>query len=232
MEKKVSKTERGRRPVSETRRAERRTPTWRKVYEDLRNEIVDLKRQPSEPLNEKEIAQSYGISRTPVREATLRLADEGLIEVFPQSGTFVARIPFEDLPEAMAIRKALEQLSVSRAAQRATRSDVVSLAAIVERQRESRDARDETAFHAADEQFHAEIVRISGYPGIWRLVMQVKTQVDRYRRTTLASLDRMDQVISDHEAILAAIASADPERAVTALNAHLDAVLPQDETHR
>ena len=226
MEDVRAKARSGKRRVAENRRADR--PTWRLIYHDLREQIVELTLQPGEPLNEKEIAEHYGVSRTPVREATARLADEGLIEVFPQSGTFVAEIPFDKLPEAMVIRKALEQCSVRYAAQRATRSDTYSLAAILERQREAHAARDQAAFHAADERFHSEIARISGHPGIWKLVMQVKTQVDRYRRTTLSSSDRMLSVIADHEVILEGIAAGDPDRAVAAITAHLDAVLPED----
>ena len=62
------------------------------IHRDLRAEIVSLRRKPGEPIVEKQIAEAYGVSRTPVREALLRLADDGLIEIFPQSGTFVARI--------------------------------------------------------------------------------------------------------------------------------------------
>src|SRR3954468_10866898 len=94
------------------------------IYRDLRDDIVSLRRRPGEPIIENQIAQTYGVSRTPVREAMLKLADEGLIEVFPQSGTFVSRIPLAALPEAIAIRMALEEATVRLAAERATRSQV------------------------------------------------------------------------------------------------------------
>src|SRR3954468_13593842 len=80
-----------------------------RLHAELRDELVSLARRPGEAIVEKEIAAAYGVSRTPVREAVLRLADEGLIEIFPQSGTFVARIPIAALPEAIIIRKALEE---------------------------------------------------------------------------------------------------------------------------
>lgn len=183
--------------------------------------------RPGDPINEKEIASHYGLSRTPVREAMQRLADERLIEVFPQSGTFVARIPYDDLPEAMVIRKALETASVRLAAEKATKSQVLALATIVEQQREAAEANDQTTFHRADEAFHAKIAEISGFPGIWRQVLQVKVQVDRYRRMTLAQEGRMAQVIADHERILACITASSPEDAVSEMAHHLDAVLPE-----
>src|SRR6266404_9854730 len=79
-----------------------------KIYSDLRTELVSMQRRPGEVISEAEIALSYGMSRTPVREAILRLSDEGLLEIFPQSGIFVSRIPIAALPEAIIIRKALE----------------------------------------------------------------------------------------------------------------------------
>ena len=72
-----------------------------KIYSDLRTQLVSLQRRPGEVISEAEIALSYGVSRTPVREAILKLSDEGLLEIFPQSGIFVSRIPVGALPEAI-----------------------------------------------------------------------------------------------------------------------------------
>lgn len=187
---------------------------------------MSLRLKPGDPISEKEVAARYGVSRTPVREAIQRLADERLVEIFPQSGTFVARIPYDDLPEAMVIRKALETASVRLATEKATRSQLLALATIVEQQREAAEANDRGAFHRADEAFHAKIAEISGFPGIWRQVLQVKVQVDRYRRLTLSQEGRMAQVIADHERILAGISAGKPADAEMGMALHLDAVLP------
>src|SRR5690606_11520227 len=141
----------------------------------------------------------------PAREAMQRLADEGLVEIFPQSGTFVARIPYEELPEAMVIRKALEKTTASMAATMVTRSQVLTLASVIEQQREAAEADNPSAFHRGDELFHAKLAEIAGYPGIWKLVLQVKTQVDRFRRLTLVLPHRMVGVIDEHTKIPAAI---------------------------
>ena len=84
------------------------------LYRELKAEIVSIGRKPGEPIVEREIASSFGVSRTPVREAILRLADEALVDIFPQSGTFVAKIPLASLPEAILVRKALEQLTAAQ----------------------------------------------------------------------------------------------------------------------
>jgi len=196
-----------------------------RIYADLRAELVSLERLPGEPISEAELAKSYGISRTPVREAVGRLADEGLIEIFPQSGTFAARISLTALPETIVIRKALEETSARLAAERARRSQIIALRAQLERQREASRAGDRSAFHQADEAFHGAIAEAAGYRGIWTLVEQVKVHVDRYRRLTLPQEGRMTRAIREHAAIAAAIEAGDGARAAQAMGIHLDGLL-------
>ncbi|MCW2242183.1 GntR family transcriptional regulator [Azospirillum canadense] len=86
-------------------------------------------------------------------------------------------------------------------------------------------AHDANAFHQADETFHAMLADVAGYPGFWTLVQQVKVQVDRCRRLTLPSPGRMGKVIAEHEAVVQAIAAHDPDRAIRALDLHLDGLL-------
>jgi GntR family transcriptional regulator, rspAB operon transcriptional repressor len=196
-----------------------------RIYSDLRTELVSLRRRPGEAISEAEIALSYGVSRTPVREAILKLSDEGLLEIFPQSGIFVSRIPVAALPEAIIIRKALEETTARLAAERATSSQILILHSILERQREADAARDGDAFHQADEMFHATIAEVAGHPGIWKLIQQVKVHVDRYRRLTLPQQGRIAQVIAEHEPILGAIEAHDPAAAGIAMEFHLERLL-------
>src|SRR5256885_4530115 len=196
-----------------------------RIYSDLRAELVSLQRRPGEAISEAEIALSYGVSRTPVREAILRLSDEGLVDIFPQSGIFVSRIPIAALPEAIIIRKALEETTARLAAERATSSQILALRAVLERQREASAAKDSSAFHQADEMFHAAVADVAGYPGIWKFIQQVKVHVDRYRRLTLPQRGRIAKVIVEHEAVLTAIEAHDPERARPAMEIHLESLL-------
>ena len=196
-----------------------------RILADLRSQIVSLRRLPGAPVSEKEIAAEYRVSRTPVREALLRLADEGLVEIFPQSGTFVARIPVSALPEAVLIRKTLEEASARLAAEHAQRSHVIGLWSMVERQRECGGAEDREGFHLADEAMHGAIAEAAGCPGFWTLAQQVKLQVDRYRRLTLPQAGRMARVVEEHAAVIAAIEAHDPDRAAALMGAHLDGLL-------
>ena len=223
----TKKSEAVSRPAAGPRRAgrPRAATAASRIYADLRAELVSLQRRPGEVISEAEIALSYGVSRTPVREAILKLSDEGLVEIFPQSGIFVSRIPLAALPEAIIIRKALEETTARLAAVHASSSQILSLHSILERQREADTARDNDAFHQADEAFHATIAEIAEYPGIWKLIQHVKIHVDRYRRLTLPQTGRMAQVIAEHEVILTAIEAHDPSRAQVAMERHLERLL-------
>jgi len=205
--------------------AVRRPGIGTRIYGDLRAELISLKRPPGDPISEAELARTYGMSRTPVREAVRKLADEGLVEIFPQSGTFAARIPLAALPEAIVIRKALEETSARLAAGRAQRSQVIALFAHLERQREAARLGDRDAFHLADEAFHCAIAEAAGYRGIWTLVEQVKVHVDRYRRLTLPQAGRMARAIAEHSAIAAAIEAGAAARAAQKMGLHLDGLL-------
>ncbi len=213
-------------PVVVRRNGRPRTATAAsRIYADLRAELVSLARRPGEPISEGDIASSYGVSRTPVREAILKLSDEGLVEIFPQSGINVSRIPIAALPEAIVIRRALEDTTTRLTAELATPSQILALHSVVERQREADAAGDREAFHQADELFHATIAEIARYPGIWRLIQQVKVHVDRFRQLTLPQRGRMATVIAEHERILAAIEAHDAEEAAIAMTKHIERLL-------
>ncbi len=202
------------------------------VESELRQAIIAMRLKPGEALNEKEITAQFGFSRTPVREAMLRLKDDELIEIFPQSGTFVARIPMAKIPEAVIIRQALEAMAVEHAALRRDPRALEILHAIIRNQEEAARAGDLGRFHEVDEAFHAAISDAAGYPGIWRLAQTVKAQVDRCRRLTLPVPGRMARVIQEHQNVLAALEAGDAVAARKALTDHLVAVLPDLEELR
>ncbi|WP_426111426.1 GntR family transcriptional regulator [Massilia sp. PWRC2] len=204
----------------------------RRVYLSLRQRIVDMSMLPGVRIVERDLAEELGISRTPVHEAVQRLAEEGLVEVIPRSGTFVARIPLDGLDEAMMVRNALEAAIIEKAAARATPAGIDQLRAILAQQARAIAASDFRAFHRSDEMFHATLAELSGYPGVWPIILQAKTQVDRYRQLTLPLQGRMDGVLDEHKAVIDALAVGDAARAVQAMREHLDHVLPVLEMTR
>lgn len=209
-----------------------RTTAATAVYRELHAAIVSMQLKPGTPLNEKALTERFGISRTPVREALIRLVEDGLVNIYPQSGTFVAPIPTSLIPEAVVIRKALEGATVEKAANCATAEDVARLDEILARQRFLAERQDMNGFHEADETFHETVADIAGYPGIWNYMKPVKVQIDRARRMTLPALGRMQHVIGEHEIIRDAIAAHDATAACDAMKIHLSAVIPDVEQLR
>lgn len=192
------------------------------IYQELHRSIITMELVPGTPISENAISSKMGVSRTPVREAVLRLTKEKLVEVVPQSGTFVARIPLSSLTEAFVVRRALEAVTVRAAVAQASPSQIMEFRALIEQQREISATGDPEAFHRADEQFHAAFARVGKYSGIWDLIRQVKVQIDRYRRLTLPQAGRMDLIIQEHEAVVDALAAGNAGLAVDCMEQHLD----------
>ena len=204
----------------------------RRVYLWLRRRIVEMDMLPGTRVVERDIAEEFGTSRTPVHEAVQRLADEGLIEIVPRSGTFVARIPLDALEEANLVRHALETAIIEKAAQRVQPADAARLRDILAEQEAAIASNDFATFHRTDERFHALLAELSGYPGVWPIIQQAKTQMDRYRQLTLPLEGRMLDVLEEHRAVVEAIEARDPEKAVAAMREHLDHVMPVLEITR
>jgi GntR family transcriptional regulator, rspAB operon transcriptional repressor len=208
-----------------SRGRERPVPAAVRIRDDLRDAIASLRLRPGVAILEKDLAQTYGVSRTPVREAVAKLVQEGLVSVFPQAGTFVSRIPFRELPETLVIRGSLEATSARLAAASASEVGVAQIGAALTKARRAASARDEDAFHRADEAFHAAIAEAAGYPKLWQIVQQVKVQLDRFRRLTLPQAGRFTRVLDEHEAVFRAIAQGDAGGASAAMEAHVGGLL-------
>lgn len=200
----------------------RATSAWT-VAAALRDEIVALVLLPGTALQDRLLSERFGVSRTPVREALLRLADEGLVDIFPQSGTFVSRIPAAAIPEAVLIRQALEGITVAAATARRSTAGLDEALAL---QRVTAGRGDARGFHEADEAFHEALAGLGGHAEIWRLLKSVKMQIDRARRLTVPALGRMKQLIGEHECIRDAVATGAETAARAAMTAHLNAVIP------
>ncbi len=197
-----------------------------RIHAALREQIIAMDIAPGTALQEKQIATACGVSRTPVREAILKLADERLVDIFPQYGTFVSRISRPAVRDAMVIRQSLERTAVREAARLADGDGLARLRECLALQRSAHETGQLDVFHSADEAFHQLVAEISGHPNLWRVVRAEKAQVDRCRILTLPVPDRRLSVMAEHAAIVEAIAAGDPDRAEAAMAQHLDRVLP------
>jgi DNA-binding GntR family transcriptional regulator len=192
-----------------------------RVYAALRRRIRELTLPPGALLRKDEIALELGVSRGPVNEAIARLAEERLVEVFPQHGSFVAPIRPDDVCEALFIRLALECEAARRAA-RAMDADLgVRLDANLAAQAAVLDAGDLERFYDLDETLHALILAAAGSPGTLRLLEAARAPLDRARRLALPESGRPQATLAEHRQLVEAVRSGDPEYAAAAMRAHL-----------
>ncbi|GAA6209818.1 GntR family transcriptional regulator [Cognatishimia sp. WU-CL00825] len=210
-------------PTGQARFRPRAAPTLAEdEYQKLRDSIISMELLPGTAISETELAAQSGVSRTPVREAILRLARDELVEVAPKSGTFVARIPVSVLPEALIARRALESVTTAAAAKNASRSQKLELQVLLEQQREFADLGDFERFHASDEALHQKIAEIGRLPSLWTMVQQVKLQIDRFRRLTLPEPGRMHMALGEHTEVVTAIENNAPKVARQKMDDHLN----------
>lgn len=200
-------------------------PVSQRVYEQIRESIISLDWKPGTRLSEKDVASELGVSKTPVREAFIRLSEEGLIEIRPKSGSYVSEISFEKVYEGLMLRRAIEMAVVAEAATRRTTLDLVNLQHLVERQVEAANAGDGVGFFELDRDFHQALANIAAMPSAIRLVHMVRGAVSRVQRLRISRGEtRHMQVIEAHRAIVAAIESRDAIAAAAAMDAHLNCV--------
>jgi DNA-binding GntR family transcriptional regulator len=192
------------------------------IYEQLRRAIVRLDMAPGSAIAEKDICGRFDVSRTPVREALQRLAEEDLVDIFPHSGTWVSRISFALAEEGFVLRRALEVESVRKAAAVIAPEGIAELEALVSHMRriilEDRLA----DYLEVDDAFHAAIARHSGYPRIWKFIGLAKVQLDRMRQLSAPVPGHLAEVTEQHAAIVHALARRNAMQAELAMRIHLD----------
>src|SRR5580698_4629379 len=202
----------------------RETSKADRVYAHLRRRIRELTLPPGAPLRKEEIAANLGVSRAPVSEAIARLAEEGLVDVFPQHGSFVALIRAADVRESLLIRTALETEAMRRAASLSETPMLEALDANIREQERALKARDFVRFYDLDEGLHAAIFGALEMPRAVRLLDAARAPLDRVRRLALPEGGRAGETLAEHKRIVDALRSGDAEFAAAAMRAHLAAV--------
>lgn len=203
-----------------------------RTLETLRRQIVTLELAPGTPLSENELAQGLQMSRTPVRESLILLQQEGLVQVFPQIGTFVSLVDIERVAQAQFIREAIECASLEDAVVRRNSGDLATLRSVLAEQQAAETAQDIESFFALDERFHRELLRTGGHESAWTAVTSAKAHLDRARRLSLLDTRPVATLIEQHTDVVDALEAGDAGRAVDALRRHLRAVFEDIERIR
>jgi len=195
-----------------------------RVYEVLRRRIRELALAPGAPLRKEEIALELGVSRAPVSDAISRLAEEGLIDVFPQHGSFVALIRSSDVRESLFVRTALEVEAMRSLAPIANPQVIAALDANITAQVDALSTGNLEQFYDLDEALHAAMFGAIETPRALRLLEAARAPLDRVRRLALPDQGRPEQTLAEHRALVDAIRSGDGEYAAAAMRAHLTMV--------
>ncbi len=195
-----------------------------RVFDALRQAIVQLQLRPGNLLSEAEVARRLGVSRQPVREAFIKLAEVGLLEVRPQRGTFVMLISIRAVQNARFIREAIEVAVVRKAALEASSGKLADLTRILDEQRAANMAADHVRFLRLDEAFHQALAHAADCDYAWRVLENLKTQMDRVRYLSMPDATPIETLIGQHAAIVDALARHAPDDAEAAMRAHLSEI--------
>ncbi len=190
-----------------------------RVVGALRDEIVTMTLKPGDVISESDIAGRYGVSRQPVREAFIRLAQQGLLLIRPKRATVVKKISPDGVQQSRFIRESIEVEIIRRVAARPGNAEAV-LAELIAGQEAASTADDSLGFHALDELFHRTLARLAGVEYAWQLIDDHKMQLDRVRFLTLG-VSSSQRAIAEHKEIAAAVAAGDSAGAEAAMRAHL-----------
>jgi DNA-binding GntR family transcriptional regulator len=192
------------------------------TLETLRRRIISLQLSPGEPLSENELAQELGVSRTPVRESLILLREEGLVQVFPQIGSFVSLVDLGRVAEAQFVREAIECASLRDAV--VDDAGMAGLREILQSQTDADSSGDVEEFFRLDEDFHRELLRLAGHESAWTAVNSAKAHLDRARRLSLIDTRPIATLIEQHTAVVDALQADNLDDADSFLRLHLRGV--------
>jgi DNA-binding GntR family transcriptional regulator len=201
---------------------DRSKPLPAQIYHLMRNAIVTMQLNPMDVIFERVLADTLGISRTPVREALLQLAREDLVLIAAQSGTYVAPVKREQFVESALIRRVLETASIRYAAEIISERELEQLRSIHEAHKRALARGDAVAAIAYDNAFHETVSRAARLPKVSQLVALARAPIDRVRHITVRDPDVGEETLTQHERVLHALTVHDPDAAEAALRAHLD----------
>jgi DNA-binding GntR family transcriptional regulator len=202
------------------------------LFEHMRDLIISMTLPPGTVLSRPELAGQYGTSQTPVRDALMRLSEEGLVDIFPQHATMVSPIDVALATQAHFLRRSVELEIVRTLAEAGDPKLVERLRVMIARQRVLLEMEDLSAFSLTDQAFHRELYDAARVPDLWALVRRQSGHLDRLRRLHLPIADKATAVLRDHTVIVDAIAAADPVRAQGCLREHLSGTLANVEEIR
>jgi len=199
-------------------------PVNQQIYRILRQDIVHCLIPPGTPLSEKEVSVRFDVSRQPVREAFIKLAENGLIQIRPQRGSYVNKISMTQVRNGCFVRQAIECAVARRAATLITDSQRYQLEQNLHQQRIAIDHKQLDDFLQLDDEFHQKLALIADCQLAWDTVENIKATIDRVRYMSLDHVSPPEKLLRQHQAIFDALAKHDVEGVDKAMTAHLEEI--------
>src|SRR5918996_6602921 len=217
----TSSTEAGPGEDVAARRVDSRT-LWGQVRDRLREDILSGELAPGSTLSEAALAESFGVSRGPIREAVGRLASDGLITITPRRRAIVTELTRDEFVEAYQVREALETLAIRLAVPRLDGSDLARLRELHEEMVEHAKGGEVHSFFDANAAFHRVFVTASGNQKLQEIYRLLMDQMGRYLAHSLALRGSLEKSIAEHSAILEAVEAGEAEHATRLLADHIE----------
>ena len=199
------------------------------IRQSLRARILAFDLVPGQALSRVDLSRDYGVSQTPVRDAMIKLEHEGLLVVRPQSGTEVSRIDIAQARETQLLRLALEIEIGKRVAHEAAETGLAPLHDLLAQQEAALGSGSLTAFAELDRRFHRRLFELVDCEALWEMIAARSGHIDRLRHLDLPEAGKAAQILTDHRAIVDALARRDPQRIEAALRAHLSGTVARLE---
>lgn len=199
------------------------------VFETLKTEIIQLTLAPGSTIDESQLASRFNLSRTPIREAMVRLAAEGLITTLPNRATVVSQIDFLNLPQFFDALTLMYRVTTRLAAANHAAGDIAEIRGLQARYVDAVQARDVVAMITVNRDFHLAIARAGGNPYYRDLFARLLNEGLRILRLYYSSFNDVlpRQYADEHDEIIAAIAARDVDRADRVAAAHADQIVRQ-----
>lgn len=205
----------------------RRISASQQIHDMLRERIVSLELAPGQNLSRNELAEYYGVSQTPVRDAMLKLEEEGLLVIYPQSKTEVSKIDVEQARETQFLRLSVELEVTRRLAAGSGREKLARARSILAVQERALEAGDMESFARLDRQFHGSLYEAAGVANLYRLVTSRSGHIDRLRNLNLPDPGKPANILFYHKRILDAVEAGDKQGTEAAVREHLSGTLAQ-----
>jgi len=217
---------------NETMRINRRLPIVPQVHSTLHHLIVHCVLPPGSPIREKDLSEQMEVSRTPIREALLQLEKEGLVEIYPQSGTRISKISMEEVRESHFIREAMESATVRFVALKGDSELHKQLNIRLQEFNHALGTAEKDLLFELDELFHKTIAEFRFQNRLWKITNIAKSHMDRVRHLTLPLPKRIYEIADEHQRVADCIIQHQPDEAVRAIQDHLSVIFSDIERIR